>query len=290
METRTHVDVGHSRLAYRRVGQGPDLVLVHGWPLHSGTFRGLLPALERQFTCHLFDLPGAGETVCSAASPIDLASHALTLRAAVNELGLERYALLAHDSGGAVARLLAAEDERVAALVLCGTEIPGHHPLVITLLKAMSALPGAATMMGWMMGLRAFRASRLGFGSCFADPRHIEGEFHQLFVAPLLASPARAAGQFALIKNLDLELLDRMAVVHAKILAPTLLIWGEQDPIFPLAKAQAMVPQFAGGAELRALPGGKTFVHEEQPEAFLAHAVPFLARAFQRPSASFAQA
>lgn len=285
-----HVDVGHSQLAYQRVGQGPDLVLVHGWPLHSGTFRGLLPGLKRQFTCHLLDLPGAGETVCTAASPIDLASHALTMRAAIDQLGLKRYALLAHDSGGAVARLLAAQDQRVAALVLCGTEIPGHHPLVITLLKAVSALPGADTMMRWLMNLRAFRASALGFGACFANPRHIDGEFHQLFVAPLLASHARAAGQFALVRNLDVALLDEMAVVHAKIGAPTLLIWGEQDPIFPLHKAQAMVPQFAGGAELRVLPGGKTFVHEEQPDAFLAHALPFLTGAFEQPTSSFARA
>src|SRR5262245_53887289 len=59
---RAFLDVGHSRLAYRRFGQGPDVVLVHGWPLHSATFRRLVPLLADAFTCHLFDLPGAGQT------------------------------------------------------------------------------------------------------------------------------------------------------------------------------------------------------------------------------------
>src|SRR5262245_22432532 len=46
------IDVGHSRLAYRRFGRGPDVVLVHGWPLHSATFRCVVPMLANDFTLH----------------------------------------------------------------------------------------------------------------------------------------------------------------------------------------------------------------------------------------------
>ena len=41
-------------------GQGPDLVLVHGWGMHGGVFAPLLPALSRRNTVHLVDLPGHG--------------------------------------------------------------------------------------------------------------------------------------------------------------------------------------------------------------------------------------
>src|SRR5688572_15665722 len=75
-----YLDIGHTRLAYRRFGRGPDLVFVHGWPLHAGTFRALVPLLADRFTCHLVDLPGAGQSVCTPRTPIDLAAHAASLR------------------------------------------------------------------------------------------------------------------------------------------------------------------------------------------------------------------
>ena len=110
-----YVTLDHGRLAYWRFGRGPDVVLIHGWPLHSATFRRIVPALARTFTLHLIDLPGTGHSEWDG--PIDLASHATTLRKAIDAVGLSRYALLAHDSGAVVARLLAADDPRVQGLV-----------------------------------------------------------------------------------------------------------------------------------------------------------------------------
>src|SRR5262245_65264345 len=83
-----YVAVSHGRLAYWRFGRGPDVVFVHGWPLHSATFRGIVPALARSFTLHLLDLPGTGHSEWDG--PIDLASHAVTLRSAIDALGLRQ--------------------------------------------------------------------------------------------------------------------------------------------------------------------------------------------------------
>ncbi len=273
---REFIDVGHSQLAYRRCGEGPDLVLVHGWPLHAATFRALLPTLARRFTCHLLDLPGAGFTRTDAHAPLDLASHALALRSAIDQLQLARYALLAHDSGGAIARLIAAEDDRVTRLVLGPTEIPGHHPALITMLQTLGRIPGGAAMLRRSMRWRWLRQSNLCFGSAFADPSLAEGEFFELFLKPLFDSHDAFDKQFRFLRNMDQHLIDRMPELHARIRAPTLLIWGDADPTFPLAKAQPLARQFGLGADFVALRHGKTFVHEEQPEAFLSHALPFL--------------
>ncbi|HVY23416.1 MAG TPA: pimeloyl-ACP methyl ester esterase BioH [Steroidobacteraceae bacterium] len=43
-------------------GDGPDLVLLHGWAMHGGIFTGLLPALVQRYTVHLIDLPGHGRS------------------------------------------------------------------------------------------------------------------------------------------------------------------------------------------------------------------------------------
>ncbi len=48
-----HIDV---------TGQGPDLVLIHGWALQGGVFAPLVQRLADQFTLHLVDLPGHGHS------------------------------------------------------------------------------------------------------------------------------------------------------------------------------------------------------------------------------------
>lgn len=274
-EPHAFLDVGHSRLAYWRFGRGPDVLFVHGWPLHAATFRKLVPLLAGSNTCHLVDLPGTGQTESDDDAPIDLVSHAATVRRAVDALGLSRYAIVAHDSGGFIARLLAAEDRRVVALVMGNTEIPGHTPWLVALLAAL-VKHGSVGLLLRSMRSRAVRRSPLGFGGCFSDLDLLDGEFHELFVEPLLSSPKVARGQMRLAATLDVLATENLADVHARISCPSLLIWGAEDPFFPLRKARRMLPQLAGGAELFAIAGAKLFVHEEHPRAFANHAAPFL--------------
>jgi pimeloyl-ACP methyl ester carboxylesterase len=44
------LDVGTGEVAYRRVGNGPDVLFVHGWPVSSATYRTLLPHLSEHVT------------------------------------------------------------------------------------------------------------------------------------------------------------------------------------------------------------------------------------------------
>ena len=66
--------------AYRRVGVGPDVLFVHGWPVSSATFRTLLPHLVDQVTCHLVDLPGAGSSRFDATTHLSVEQHIRTVR------------------------------------------------------------------------------------------------------------------------------------------------------------------------------------------------------------------
>jgi pimeloyl-ACP methyl ester carboxylesterase len=260
------IDVGHSRLAYRRFGVGPDVVFVHGWPLHSATFRHVVARLSGQVTCHLIDLPGTGQTDWDDDAPIGLAAHAETLRAAVDELGLERYAMVAHDSGGAIARMLAGDDERVVGLVLGNTEIPEHTPGLVAFYALALRLPGGPAIFRMLMGRAAVRRSFLGFKGCFADPRYVEGEFRELFVDPILASRRALRGQLGLFRNLGE--LRTLREVNARVRVPVRLVWGELDRFFPLAEARPMLEQFGAPADLVVIEHAKLFAHEDFPDAF----------------------
>jgi pimeloyl-ACP methyl ester carboxylesterase len=132
-----------------------------------------------------------------------------------------------------------------------------------------------------MNRLRAIRHSVLGFGACFTDAAYADGEFGEIFFRPL-ADRAVAERTMDLLRDVDFRDVDGLAEVHARIAAPTLCIWGDRDPYFPLAKARAMLPQFKGGATLEAIPGGRLFAHEDHPEEFASYARPFLARCLGR--------
>jgi pimeloyl-ACP methyl ester carboxylesterase len=288
MSTRAHslVDVGPSQLGHRASGRGPDVVFVHGWPLDGDTFRHVVPHLEGSFRCHVLDLPGTARSVWSESTPITIRGHADAVRRAIDVLGLDRVALVAHDSGAAVARLVAAEiGARCTGLVLGNTEIPGYHPPLLELMVRTSRLPGGMSILPAMMRSRRIRRSFLGFGGCFTDPAFVDGEFGRLFVEPLLSDRRRAAGQLALLERFEWSVLDEMARTHSRIEAPALLVWGADDPWFPLEKARPMVGQFGGGAELEVLRPGKLFVHEERPRDWAAIAKRFLEREAARRAA-----
>lgn len=270
------LDVGPHRVAYWKEGEGPDLVFVHGWPLHAATFRHMVASLSASFTCHLFDLPGTGQTITPADAKVSFVGHAEVVRGVVDALGIERYGLVAHDSGGFVARLLAASDDRARALVMTNTEIPGHHPWQLALYLGILRTPLGPAALRSIMGTRALRRSPLGFGPCFTDPDYLEGEFFELFIRPLLDSTEAAKGQLRAMRSLAFGDLDGLADVHRRIRVPVQLVWGARDTFFPLAKAKPMVAQFGGGAELVEIPEGGLFLHEDRAAEVTAHALPFL--------------
>jgi pimeloyl-ACP methyl ester carboxylesterase len=275
-QPHAYLALGGGRLAYWRFGAGPDVVLIHGWPLHAATFRHIIPGLARSFTLHLFDRPGTGHTEWTG--PSDFAAQVQTVRHLIDKLGLRDHAILAHDVGGAIARHAIADDSRVRALVLGNTEIPGHHAWLVEIYGAAFKVPGMSRLLLAAMRIPAVRRSFLGFGGCFSDPAYVDGDFGQRFIQPLIHSRRVAEGHVAFLRDFDFGLVQDLGAVHARIQAPVLCIWGPEDPFFPIAKTRRILGQFAGGAELVEIPGAKLFAHEDHPEAFVAHAAPFLAR------------
>ncbi len=264
-----------AQVAYRKVGHGEPLLLVHGYPLSGLTFRYLVPFLTDHFTCYIPDLPGLGETRWNERTDFSSTGQAQTLLAFADALGLSTYAILAHNTGGTIARKLALiASNRLTQLVMLGTEIPGHRPPWIPLFQRI-ANPSNTLLVQTLLRSRAFRRSSAGFGGCFTDLSRIDGEFYDLFVAPLIASKIRTSGQIHYLKGIDWNLVDAFKTEHAKITVPTLLIWGEDDPVFPVREASRMVEQLPNCKGFETVPKAKLFVHEENPEAVARIALAF---------------
>jgi len=270
-------DVGSARIAWRAVGRGEPLLLLHGWPLSSSSFGRLVPLLAERFRCFLPDTPGLGETEWHEATDFRFAAQAESLRRFVDAVGLAGYSILAFDTGATIARQLALIDpRRVRRLLLLNTEIPGHRPPFIPLFQRTLGLPGSRFAMRALLRSRALRRSSLGFGGCFVDLGLLDGEFHARVVTPLLASSRRLEGARRYLAGIDWELVDGLARRHREIAAPVLFVWGEDDPTFPIERARDMLPQLERCRGLVAIPHARLLVHEEQPAAVADAALPFL--------------
>jgi pimeloyl-[acyl-carrier protein] methyl ester esterase len=97
-------------------GEGPDLVLLHGWAMHSGIWSSVSDRLSQQFCLHLVDLPGHGlSPVCEPAT----FTHWVEV---VSEILPQRCLLAGWSLGGQIAMELALrEPARVQKLILIST-------------------------------------------------------------------------------------------------------------------------------------------------------------------------
>jgi pimeloyl-ACP methyl ester carboxylesterase len=259
------IDTGTARLPVRRFGSGPPLLLVHGFPLSGFTWRKVLPELSQRYTCYVLDLPGLGASEWTDATDFSFPGQGRTLKSLVDRLGLDRYAVVAQDTGGTFARYLALADlARVSKLVLINTEMPHHRPPWIPFYQFLMRVPGALPGFALLLRSRAYLRSSMGFGGCFTDLGLIDGDFHEHVVAPLVRSAQRRDGLRRYLIGAQWGPVDALAHEHARLTMPVRLIWGADDPTFPVALARSMATQFPD-AQIVEITGARLLVHEEKP-------------------------
>lgn len=275
-----HLDVDAGEVAYRKVGTGPDVLFVHGWPVSGATFRRLLPHLADHVTCHVIDLPGAGDSRFSARTQITVEQHIATVRRVVDLLGLDDVAVVGHDSGGMIARHALAGDPRVRSWGLIDTEQPQGLTWRFGQFLLARHLPGFGPALGWILGAPRIRRNEFVLGGAFTDRSLLDGEFDEFFLRPIATDSDRRRAAIALLDSFDREHVAELGPLHEKIDEPVALVWGENDPFFPVDRAREMVSTFAD-AELHVIEDTRLFPHEERPEEVAAALLPTLSGANQ---------
>lgn len=240
------------------------MLFVHGWPVSGATFRTLLPHLAEHVTCHVIDLPGAGSSRFTADTTITVDTHIQSVRRVLDLVELNDVAVVGHDSGGMIARHAVAGDPRLRAMGLINTEQPHGLSWRFRSFIAVRHVPGVGGAPGWVCGQRRLRRNPLVFGAAFADASLLDGEFDELFLAPLHTMPARRDAAVRLLRSFDVQHVRDLAAMHGRIGVPVQLVWGEKDRFFPLAWAREMVGTFAD-AQLTVVEGAGLFAHEERP-------------------------
>ncbi len=276
-EPLRHIDVGEGHVAYRRAGEGPDVLFVHGWPVHGATFRTLLPHLTEHVTCHVIDLPGTGSSQFGASTRLTFDQHIISIQRTIEALGLDQLAVVGHNSGGLAARHAVVGDSRLRAMGLINTEMSSGLGWRFKLFLSSRNVPGIGAALGWTAGQTKIRANPFILGDAFADADLLNGEFDEFFLQPLHRSPAHRDAGIKLLKSFDTKLIDQLVDVHRRITVPVRLVWGDQDPFFPVAQARGEVATFPD-AELKVIAGAGLFAHEERPAEVAAALLPVLTR------------
>lgn len=120
------IEIGGLRVAFERRGEGPPLVLLHGWPSNSREWRRQLDSLSDAYTVVAWDAPGAGRSSDPPGS-YRLSDWADCLAAFLAALGLERANVAGLSWGGSLA-----------------LELYRRHPMVVQTLVLVSAYAGWA--------------------------------------------------------------------------------------------------------------------------------------------------
>lgn len=263
------LNLSSSSLAYWKIGSGPDLIFVHGWPLDSKTWRNVVPHLSERFTCHLLDLPGAGYSRWNPETSLELSQFPNVLVEAVRALKLngKRFVLVGQDSGGGVVRM-AFDDlqDSVAGLVLGNTETPQNYSVLFKGLFALGKSPFAKPIFRFLCARektrQLFSLSGRWKGSS------LEQELTEHFIRPLANFPGKLDAALTVLAKANVHDFDTLKQIHRRIKVPVHLVWGSKDRWFPLDAAELMLSEFAGDTELKVIENAALLVHEEQPTIF----------------------
>ncbi len=245
------------------MGEGPDLLLLHGTGASTHSWRALAPLLAKSFRVVAMDLPGHGFTQAPPRGAYALPQMAAAVAGLVAQLGVQPSFVVGHSAGAAIA----------VRMTLDGSISPRK---IISLNGAMMPFPGMAAVafpaLAKLLFLNPFAAPILAWRG--SDPaavaRLIAGTGSKLdaeglgLYARLFATRRHVAAAVGMMANWDLSALKREL---PKLGVPLTLVAADQDRAVPPRDARAIAAILPGAAVVPVARYGH-LAHEEAPALF----------------------
>ena len=274
------VDLGELRLHAVIGGEGPPLLLVHGWPQSWYAWRMLMPTLARDFEVIAVDQRGIGLSE-RPADGYDTATLANDLVALMATLGHARFALYGTDTGMPIAYALAADHpERVERLAVSEAPLPGISP------SPPLFLPPALNQRLWHLTFNQLPAEvnealvrgreEIFFGAEFdasAGTKKLPAEVVSYYVESLARDPEALRGSFELYRQFPTIIAQNEQRKSRRLAMPVLAIGGEESGGAGVAETMKLVADEVQGVVLS---GAAHWVAEQAPDELLAALPEFL--------------
>ncbi|TPK57734.1 alpha/beta hydrolase [Mesorhizobium sp. B2-4-19] len=275
------IDTGEAGIFIRRAGNGPALLLLHGFPQTHLMWRDVAPALAERFTVICADLRGYGASACpssdSAHAPYAKRAMAADMAALMAQLGFGSFMVAGHDRGGRVAYRMALDHpgrvEKLAVLDIVATAdawdradarlaqgywpwslLAQPEPLPELMLRGSAAAVVDNALGGWGSLPSTFPPEvRQAYVDALRDPAHIHA----------ICEEYRAAA------TLDREHDHADKAAGRRIRCPVLALWSGQGALADWYAGDGGPPAlwrgWADDVRGRPMPGGH-FFPEEAPE------------------------
>lgn len=276
--THRYVQAGEIRLHIAEAGDGPPLLLLHGWPQHWWCWRFLIPRLATRYRVIAPDLRGWGFSQAPSGSYAK-ATLAADIIALLDAEGLERVKVISHDWGAYVSFLLAMEhSERIERLVALDIVPPWPGASRLRPMSVLQMLAYQGIVATPWLGPRTMTASPLGVRTLIrmgsGNGKRWSNEELDAY-ANVLRDPARARASSACYRTFltrELPASARGTQNPERLEVPTLLLMGGSSLLRSL-----LAPMRVENLEVGEIEGAGHFLPEEAPEKVLALALPFLA-------------
>ena len=278
---RQDVPVDGFRLAYQRAGQGPAVLLLHGWPGDRADYRDVLPLVSPSAEVVLPDLRGFGESDKHPADPAreySAAAQARSLIALIGELQLDRPVIAGYDIGSRIAQTIALQRPDLVSALVLGPPLPGigerilrpqaqqefwyqaFHQLSLCT-DLIDGDPGAVRRY-----LRHFWThwSGPGFELTREDEQHLVSVY-----GPPGAFAASISWYRAGAGSVARSLSERPPRPQDRTAVPVTVLWPAHDPLFPAGWADRIGDYFAS-ATLTHLDSSGHFIPREAPRGVAA--------------------
>src|SRR5215471_12423035 len=278
--TSRYVDAGGLRLHAVTGGEGPPLLLVHGWPQLWYQFRLIMPALARDFSVVAVDQRGIGLSG-KPQDGYDTATLASDLVALMDALGHPRFALYGTDVGMPIAYALAADHpDRVDRLVVSEAPLPGISP------SPPLFLPPLLNARLWHLAFNqlpkineqlVIGREDIFFGAEFdasAGTNKLPGYAVKYYIDTLAASADALRGSFEFYRAIPTTIAQNQQRMQRRLTAPVLAIGGGESSGEGVGNTMKLA---ADDVQAMVIPGCGHWVAEQAPDELLAAVTAFLA-------------
>lgn len=254
----TRAEVGGHSVAYRYAGEGPALVLLHGFLCDSRVWKHQLLDLSDEFTVLAWDAPGAGSS-SDPADPFTITDWGHSLADLLDVVGISKAHVLGLSWGGVLAQeFYRLYPTRVQGLILADTYAgwKGSFPHAIAEQRLArcwreSSMPAEEFVSLWVP--KEFFTEAVS-KDALEQMMVVVSDFHPVGFRLMAKSLADTDTSYLL----------------PTIEVPTLLLWGDGDLRSPMSVA-AQLRNAIPSAELAVIADAGHVSNMEQPESFNAH-------------------
>jgi pimeloyl-ACP methyl ester carboxylesterase len=267
-------DVAGVKFHYLTSGDGPAVILLHGYAETSLMWMPLIPALAERFTVIAPDLPGIGESSIPAEG-LNMKSAAIRIHDLARSLGIQKACVVGHDIGLMVAYAYAAQfPTEVEKLVLMDAFLPG-----VAGWEAIYNDPGiwhfrfnGPTPEALVQGRERIYFEHY-WNDFAADKAHSIPEASRQLYTAAYARPGRMRAGWAYFVSFPQAAKDFAELARTKLRMPVLSIGGERANGAALGQQVNLV---ASTVTVVVLKDAGHWLMEEQPEATIAALLRFL--------------